>query len=639
MNPENVAYHYALHRAAGVSSRAVELGLKLNDPREQEILRELYRLLQNAHPKARACQRIPLVFLEGEDFLSAAGAYVLGFLRRGIPSIFSDILCIYRQRPDKVKVLEEIVLGLEEHLRCDGKLPDAFTSNPVVKGFNRKTEGPGTYMWVLFYLANHFRYLGEFSTAMHFIDRAILHTPTCCDLYLCKGRILKHAGDPIEAARVMDIARKLDLQDRYLNNKTVRYMLRSDRVEEAVRLIHLFARDPEGKSNLKDMQVMWFEVEKAESFMRTGDIGKALKLLEHGIFKHMIDMVDDQFDFHQYCLRRMTLRAYVAMLKNTDRIWDNKFYRRAACDAIDCYVRLFDDKARNEESSGGDVKNGLGGADQVDLSSLSAKERKKLKERQKKAAKREAEAEAKISGPTKATCSSGVKVDDDPFGLKLTSVEDPLGEAERHVNLLQAHAAKFLMSNVKSFEVYIRRGKLLLALRTIRRAEKVTGTQFTPEIFSMVVRLYYMQFPKREGNPQNILQRALESGRQKFTQGKSFIDFAHAFRKECPTLAGDLSYYEMLRLVDPTNAQQAASDLLIASINHLSGRVVSFDMLQVLIKVHKALTEMGLDINELGQYSEKCAAVYPYSRYFGGSRCSAADAAHEVLCAREASST
>ena len=44
--------------------------------------------------------------------------------------------------------------------------------------------------------------------------------------------------------------------------------------------------------------------------MRLGQYGLALKKF-HQIEKHFIDIYDDQFDFHSYCLRKMTLRAYM----------------------------------------------------------------------------------------------------------------------------------------------------------------------------------------------------------------------------------------------------------------------------------------------------------------------------------------
>ncbi len=40
--------------------------------------------------------------------------------------------------------------------------------------------------------------------------------PQVVDLYLCKGRIFKHAGDPVQAHIWFEQARSLDMADRYV---------------------------------------------------------------------------------------------------------------------------------------------------------------------------------------------------------------------------------------------------------------------------------------------------------------------------------------------------------------------------------------------------------------------------------------
>lgn len=54
---------------------------------------------------------------------------------------------------------------------------------------------------------------------------------------------------------------------------------------------------------------------------------QALKVLLATV-KHFDDFVEDQFDFHAYCVRKMTLRAYVQMLRMEDSIHKNIFYSK-----------------------------------------------------------------------------------------------------------------------------------------------------------------------------------------------------------------------------------------------------------------------------------------------------------------------
>ena len=55
---------------------------------------------------------------------------------------------------------------------------------------------------------------------------------------------------------------------------------------------------------------MWYQMECGYAHQRLGKLGEALKKA-HELDKHFEEIVEDQFDFHTYCMRKMTLRAYV----------------------------------------------------------------------------------------------------------------------------------------------------------------------------------------------------------------------------------------------------------------------------------------------------------------------------------------
>lgn len=76
-----------------------------------------------------------------------------------------------------------------------------------------------------------------------------------------------------------------------------------------------------------------YELASGESYFRQGDLGRALKKFL-AVEKHYADITEDQFDFHSYCLRKMTLRAYVEMLKFQDRLHSHAYFHKAAAGAI-----------------------------------------------------------------------------------------------------------------------------------------------------------------------------------------------------------------------------------------------------------------------------------------------------------------
>lgn len=76
-----------------------------------------------------------------------------------------------------------------------------------------------------------------------------------------------------------------------------------------------------------------YELASGDSHFRQGKMGKGLKKYL-SVEKHYNDMVEDQFDFHTYCLRKMTLRAYIRMLRFQDHLHSHRFFSRAAGSAI-----------------------------------------------------------------------------------------------------------------------------------------------------------------------------------------------------------------------------------------------------------------------------------------------------------------
>ena len=93
-----------------------------------------------------------------------------------------------------------------------------------------------------------------------------------------RGRVLKHAGDLRRAAMEMEQAREMDLQDRFVNIVSTKYLLSAGQHEDAVRVAGGFTKtgvDPE--KNLDEMQALWFASRAAAAHNAAGRHGRALK--------------------------------------------------------------------------------------------------------------------------------------------------------------------------------------------------------------------------------------------------------------------------------------------------------------------------------------------------------------------------
>jgi peptide alpha-N-acetyltransferase len=76
-----------------------------------------------------------------------------------------------------------------------------------------------------------------------------------------KARVLKHQNKLEDAADVMDQARTLDLQDRFVNCKAVKYFLRANKPIKAKEVARLFLVDENG-----EIKRTWCSSTKRENF-------------------------------------------------------------------------------------------------------------------------------------------------------------------------------------------------------------------------------------------------------------------------------------------------------------------------------------------------------------------------------------
>lgn len=179
-------------------------------------------------PKAAAPRRIALSLATVEEFKDLVKPYLISGFTKGIPSLFADIKSLYVNK-EKQKVVEGTVEAAREEFSQDGSSLAASVE-------------PTTYLWTLYFLAQHYSYLGNHSKSLTILDLAITHTPTLPELHTIKARILKRAGDYVGGARALNEARLLDGQDRFLNTKCGKYFLRTGMVEEASSIFGLFTK-------------------------------------------------------------------------------------------------------------------------------------------------------------------------------------------------------------------------------------------------------------------------------------------------------------------------------------------------------------------------------------------------------------
>ncbi|OUZ99684.1 Tetratricopeptide repeat-containing domain [Macleaya cordata] len=619
MNPDNYRYYSGLQKCLGLYSEKGQYS-------SEEILQldALYKSLREQYSWSSAVKRIPLDFLQGEKFREAADNYIRPLLTKGVPSLFSDLCPLY-DHPGKAGIIEQLILALESSIKTSGGYPGRAEKEP-----------PSTLMWTLFLLAQHYDRRGQYETALAKIDEAIEHTPTVIDLYLVKGRILKHAGDLAAAAALADEARCMDLADRFINSECVKRMLQADQVGLAEKTAVLFTKDGDQHNNLHDMQCMWYELASGESYFRQGDLGRALKKFL-AVEKHYADMTEDQFDFHSYCLRKMTLRAYVEMLKFQDRLHSHAYFHKAAAGAIRCYVKLYDcpSKSSNDEDD--------------EMSKLLPAQKKKLRQKQRKAearAKKEAEDKNEEESTATGNSKSGKRqhakpVDLDPHGVKLLQqVEDPLLEATKYLKLLQKNSSDSLETHLLSFEVNMRRQKVLLAYQAVKQLLRLDADN--PDSHRCLIQFFHkvdsMAAPVTDSD--KLVWSVLEAERATLSQlhEKSLIEANNSFlEKNKDSVMHRAAAAEILYVLEP-NKKPEVIKLIEDTTNNLEstngalGPVKEWK-LKDCIAVHKLLGTVLGDPDAASRWKVRCAEYFPFSCYFEGIHSSAVSkSADEKIC-------
>ncbi|KAK8274522.1 hypothetical protein V6Z11_D10G078400 [Gossypium hirsutum] len=603
MNPDNYRYYEGLQKCFVLYS---ENGKYSSDEIDQ--LDALYKSLAEQYTWSSAVKRIPLDFLQGDKFREAAISYIKPLLTKGVPSLFSDLSPLY-DHPGKADMLEQLILELEHSIRINGRYPDRTEKEP-----------PSTLLWILFFLAQHYDRRGQYDVALSKIDEAIQHTPTVIDLYSVKSRILKHAGDLVAAASLADEARCMDLADRYINSECVKRMLQADQVALAEKTAVLFTKDGDQHNNLHDMQCMWYELASGESYFRQGDLGRALKKFL-AVEKHYADITEDQFDFHSYCLRKMTLRAYVEMLKFQDRLHSHAYFHKAAAGAIRCYLKFYDSPVNSP-------------AEEEDNTSKTPSQKKKMKKQRKaERAKKEAEEkneESSASGNSKFGKRHIKPVDPDPYGEKLLKTEDPLSEATKYLKLLQKNSPDSLETHLLSFEVNMRKQKILLAFQAVKQLLRLDAEN--PDSHRCLIKFFHKvgSMPAPVTDAEKLVWSVLEAERPSISQlqEKTLSEANKVFLgKHEDSLMHRVAVAEMLFTLDPTEKPEAVkliedSSNKVVPTNGALGPVMDWKLKDCIV-VHKLLDKALIDQDAALRWKVKCAEYFPYSTYFEGG-CSSA---------------
>ncbi|XP_069882783.1 N-alpha-acetyltransferase 16, NatA auxiliary subunit isoform X2 [Dipodomys merriami] len=583
-NAENWCYYEGLEKALQLSTLEERL--------------QIYEEISQQHPRAIVPRRLPLNLVTGEKFREPVDKFLRANFSKGCPPLFTTLKSLY-YNTEKVSIIQELVTNYEASLkRCDFFSPHE----------NGEKEPPTTLLWVQYFLAQHFDKLGQYSLALDYINVAITSTPTLIELFYMKAKIYKHMGNLREAAKWMDEAQSLDTADRFINSKCAKYMLRANMIKEAEEMCSKFTREGiSAMENLNEMQCMWFQTECISAYQRLGRFGDALKIC-HEIERHFFEITDDQFDFHTYCMRKMTLRAYVDLLRLEDTLRRHAVYFKAARSAIEIYLKLYDNPLTSESKQ-----------QEINSESLSAKELKKLLSKQRRAQKKakleearkhvERERQQKNQKKKRDEEETASSLKEELTPEKLERVENPLEEAIKFLIPLKNLVADNIETHLLAFEIYFRKGKFLLMLQSVKRAFAINSNN--PWLHECLVK--FSKSVSSQSNLPDVVGQVLSQEMQKIFVNKDLESFNEDFLKYNTTsLQHLLSGAKMMYFLDKSRQEKAIT------IATRLDETVKDKNVKTLIKVSEALLDgsFGNCSSQYEEYRMACHNLFPFTSAF-----------------------
>ncbi|CAH1399784.1 unnamed protein product [Nezara viridula] len=580
-NPERITYYFWLFEALELET----------DEGKFETLNNLLKTL----PRARLPRRMILDYIHGDQFSVEVGIYLQREFRRGVPPLFVDIRPLYKDNK-KAKIIETLVIDYKQCLIDNGCLVKEI----------QQLESPTTLLWIYYFLAQHYCYFKNYDEALSYIDLAICHTPTLPDLYMTKGKIYKKAGNHELASDWLMEARELDSSDRFINSKCAYYHFKANRIKIAEEVTSFFTVDCVNVTeSLSEMQCIWYLLEFALAYERLGMYGDALKKC-HEIDRHFVQFYQDQFDFHSYCLRGMTLRPYIYLLRFEEDVKDHEFYKKTAQCAIRIYLRLHDAPKKIDTSESTNETN-----------SLTSSELRKLKNKERKAKKR---AELAKICDEKYETKSKSKVEDicDAYNEYFNAdffqnTPTPLEEALRFLLPLKAFSPHDITTHLAAFEIYYRKGKSLLMLQAIKRGYSIDPDH--PLFHEMIVRFTLLVHKaKSEGILKFPLSEVVDRQMEPIWKGRTPKEINDDFLKRHQfSLPGLVQAARCLYLIDNSKQSEAyelctSLDDSIQDVNvEECSRVANYMKYGLLGHIKK---------EEIDSYLKKCHEKFPLASVF-----------------------
>jgi len=408
-------------------------------------------------------------------------------------------------------------------------------------------------------------------------------------------------------------------------------MIRNDLIAEAEDIASKFTRAETDdvlehlKENfsveeyLKEMQCMWYEIECASAHAANNRYGEALKKC-HEIDKHFTEIIEDQFDFHQYCMRKMTLRAYVKMLKLEDRLRSHKFYFQAARIAIKVYVHLHDEPHQADNGIDPELESKLSNSE---LKKLKNKQRRQQRKKAAEAEKKKQEQEKNNKNRNNQKKQKGGedvtegKKEDEFLPETLLATTEPIEEARKFLLPLEQHCSDQFETHYFAYQIAERRNKVLLMLRSILRCDKVVSSDSTTRALLHECKVRFFNKVHNSSEVSEQVSQVIKSQlKQLFGDVKTPQDYNESYLKEnSSSLPHVFSGCKAMYHLDHSKKDKALNTLLAMPLESAQG--VTLKLCEEIFKAIQGKLAFGVVSKDaILKFKTACGKVFPRANKF-----------------------
>ncbi|OII73964.1 acetyltransferase [Cryptosporidium ubiquitum] len=297
----------------------------------QNSLRKIERFFEekkSQFPASDTILRLDMAFSKGEEFLRKFRDYLknkLGSRITGLKSLIGYLIKMDGKKKSLIHTELNKIVSESESL------------------YEKAQFGKNELITLYYIYSQHLDCMGFSLEGLNYIEKALKLDETRPDGFYIKRKLLKHLYRFEEAMEMIDHARLIDINDRYLNTRTICACLESGNFDKAKELLKKFVIRineqskskeneimPSNETEIKNLQMIWYEKRalKNRELLDSSDNSYVM------IFDHYLRLMDsmeimktDQYDYHLYCLRKMTLCRYLDFINMQDKLFCNTNYR------------------------------------------------------------------------------------------------------------------------------------------------------------------------------------------------------------------------------------------------------------------------------------------------------------------------